>query len=581
MDIHGSCVSRDVFREQDEIAVKTYIGRNSIMSTQYPVVSTKFQDTSSKNSDWEKRMLDIDFSKSLFEELEKSHSEYLMIDLIDEIFELVKVVTDDGKESAVTNSQVLKKSDYRLLCKLDEVEVINTRNFPFSKIIDAIKDYVNKIIKIYGEDHIIINEAYPVERVIDKDGIIKCFDQKSRNNIKHNRYKLELYYALLEYEMPKAYVIKMPDSISADANHNLGIASTCFEQRFYENVYQHTVSYIMKNNVYESLRRDNIAEKSEEGCNGFDAGIIDKSNIVVWGTQIYFQKNIEKFKKKYPQVKYVYPAGPISDEIKKQYVVLESLEEIKKIDNCLVIIANGRIQDVAKTAELLRKHSLLHNHMDFYIQEKINIGYIKALKYYDYLDENRNHFLLEDNVSDKLVIRRLLCRNAKCTIGNNRISRRLFITLMGDSPCVEIGENSSFVDVVINVCSKGKVVIGNENMFSHSITLAQSDMHHIFDLKTGKRINYPKDINIGNHVWIGREVELLGGANIDDNCVVGARTVTSGKFPKNVIIAGCPGKIIRENIIWARDDFKIYDHDNYEQAIDKLGEKYIKKEEEK
>ena len=48
IDIHGSHVSREVFRNQDNIKVKTYIGKNTIMSTQYPMVRENFSDTSSK-----------------------------------------------------------------------------------------------------------------------------------------------------------------------------------------------------------------------------------------------------------------------------------------------------------------------------------------------------------------------------------------------------------------------------------------------------------------------------------------------------------------------------------------------------
>lgn len=310
----------------------------------------------------------------------------------------------------------------------------------------------------------------------------------------------------------------------------------------------------------------------------FDAHITAEKNIIIWGTQIYFKENIEKFKKRYKNIKYVYPDGSISNDIAKEYKVLNSIEEIKAIENSIVIIAKGKAEDVANIGKTLRSFSIMYDHMDFYVEEKLNIRYIKALEYYNYIDWRNNKFYISPQISDKITFRRMNCSNCCGIILNNHISRRLFITLMGDSSCIYIGENNTFIDVIINICTNGKVIIRNDNMFSHHITLNQSDMHHIFDLKTGNRINYPKDIVIGNHVWVGREVEFLGGANIGDNCVVGARTVTSSKFPNNVVLAGCPGKIIRENIIWARDDLKIYNHDNYKEAVDKLGEKYIHKE---
>ena len=147
--------------------------------------------------------------------------------------------------------------------------------------------------------------------------------------------------------------------------------------------------------------------------------------------------------------------------------------------------------------------------------------------------------------------------------------------MLGNNAYCTIGENGSFVDTVINVNTDGAVEIGDECMFSHSIYLAQSDQHYIFDANSRKRLNYPKKIKIGNHVWVGREVELLGGAEIGDNSIVGARSTTSGKFPKNVIIAGCPAKVIKENIIWARDVQKNSNYNTFDEVTDQSALKYL------
>ena len=68
VDIHGSCVSWDVFSDQVFFQVGTYIGRNTIMSATYPKIIDGFNDSSNNNSPWEQRMLDIDFSKRIFDE---------------------------------------------------------------------------------------------------------------------------------------------------------------------------------------------------------------------------------------------------------------------------------------------------------------------------------------------------------------------------------------------------------------------------------------------------------------------------------------------------------------------------------
>lgn len=56
-----------------------------------------------------------------------------------------------------------------------------------------------------------------------------------------------------------------------------------------------------------------------------------------------------------------------------------------------------------------------------------------------------------------------------------------------------------------------------------------------------------KPIVIGEGCFIGANSIILKGTTIGKNVVVGAGSVVSGTFPDNVIIAGNPAKIIKEN----------------------------------
>lgn len=147
--------------------------------------------------------------------------------------------------------------------------------------------------------------------------------------------------------------------------------------------------------------------------------------------------------------------------------------------------------------------------------------------------------------------------------------------MIGEKGICEIGDGTSIEQIEIIINSLGKVEIGKDCLFSYGIVLMQTDHHHIFDLSTKKRVNINKDIIIGNHVWIGREVELLAGAEIGDNSVVGARAVTSSKFGCGVVIVGNPAKVVRENIIWAEDPIRKSSLENFEQAKDKRGLEYM------
>lgn len=54
-----------------------------------------------------------------------------------------------------------------------------------------------------------------------------------------------------------------------------------------------------------------------------------------------------------------------------------------------------------------------------------------------------------------------------------------------------------------------------------------------------------KEITIGNDVWIGQRVMIMGGVNIGDGAVVGAGSIVTKNVPPYAIVAGVPAKIVR------------------------------------
>lgn len=56
---------------------------------------------------------------------------------------------------------------------------------------------------------------------------------------------------------------------------------------------------------------------------------------------------------------------------------------------------------------------------------------------------------------------------------------------------------------------------------------------------------YAKPINIGNNVWVGANVDIMGDVNIGDNTIIGAGSVITKDIPANVIAVGNPCKVLR------------------------------------
>lgn len=54
-----------------------------------------------------------------------------------------------------------------------------------------------------------------------------------------------------------------------------------------------------------------------------------------------------------------------------------------------------------------------------------------------------------------------------------------------------------------------------------------------------------KNVHIGNDVWIGSRVLVLGGISIGDGAIVGAGAVVTKDVPPYTIVGGVPAKVIR------------------------------------
>lgn len=109
--------------------------------------------------------------------------------------------------------------------------------------------------------------------------------------------------------------------------------------------------------------------------------------------------------------------------------------------------------------------------------------------------------------------------------------------LIGD----EVSVGQSF-----HLICEGKVTIGDFSLISSNVFI--SDTEHVFS-----NINQPyvtqglkvSETTIGRNVFIGRNVTILYGSKIGDNCIIAAHAMVKGIFPDNCMIAGSPAKVIK------------------------------------
>ncbi|MFU8843123.1 MAG: acyltransferase [Bacteroidales bacterium] len=99
------------------------------------------------------------------------------------------------------------------------------------------------------------------------------------------------------------------------------------------------------------------------------------------------------------------------------------------------------------------------------------------------------------------------------------------------------------------VCLK-KITFGSNVRISWETFVIDSDFHKIINLE-GDVLNHPKEITIGNNVWIGMRATIMKGTCISDHVVIGAGSFINKKIDGSYqIIAGHPARVVKENVTW-------------------------------
>lgn len=115
---------------------------------------------------------------------------------------------------------------------------------------------------------------------------------------------------------------------------------------------------------------------------------------------------------------------------------------------------------------------------------------------------------------------------------------------------IEIGENTGISGSTIYAMKQ--IEIGKNVLIGGNCKIIDNDFHPLLveHRIPQQRVEDIKKapILISDGCFIGANSIILKGTKIGKNCVVGAGSVVSGSFPDNVIIAGNPAKVVKENI---------------------------------
>jgi acetyltransferase-like isoleucine patch superfamily enzyme len=166
-----------------------------------------------------------------------------------------------------------------------------------------------------------------------------------------------------------------------------------------------------------------------------------------------------------------------------------------------------------------------------------------------------NHIIASENVKGclKIMIRG---DNNRIQVGpgvrfNNDPS---IVTMHCHNTCLEIGAGTSSEGSTFHFREDGtSITVGEDCMIARDTNFWVTDFHSILDKTTGSRTNVARNIEVGNHVWIGWGAKILKNVHIGSGSIIGTSSVVSRDVAPHTLVMGVPAVELKSHVNWSRE----------------------------
>lgn len=101
-----------------------------------------------------------------------------------------------------------------------------------------------------------------------------------------------------------------------------------------------------------------------------------------------------------------------------------------------------------------------------------------------------------------------------------------------------------YVNSNLTLVDDGQIYVGDRVMIGPNVTIATAN-HPILPELRERGLQYNRDVEIGDNVWIGAGAVICPGVRIGRNSVIGAGSIVTRDIPEDVLAFGNPCRVQR------------------------------------
>lgn len=230
ISIIGSCVTRDAFELKKDIfdVSGSYFPRVSVISMMSPAINIDHTTLESENQ-WLKWVVLNDYNKSIFSQVVQKKPEIIIIDLIEERYDLIKIGNSfiTRSDEQVKINPAIKEYSEEMIVRRDS-ELAHNLFEPHANL------FCHKINSLFPDVKVILHNARYSDYYLSNGKIFKFDDLKCAKNNQSN-LRLDYYLSILSKNIKNSHILSIDKELSIGNNdHKWGLSPFHYIDEYYE-----------------------------------------------------------------------------------------------------------------------------------------------------------------------------------------------------------------------------------------------------------------------------------------------------------------------------------------------------------